>query len=124
MKKNPREKRRLESKRRGCSCPECIECCTRDPGWFMPEEVAQAASFLNLPESEFVKKFCVEHASDDAIVIAPATKPGKRECIFLDRERLCKIHEVRPYECKKVFGCESESRHRKLREKIKKIWGK
>lgn len=124
MKKDARKQRRLDSKRHGCKCPECVECCTRDPGWFVPDEIAQTASFLKLSEVDFVKKFCQEHVFDDAIVISPAAKPGKTECIFLSRDGMCKIHDVKPFECKKVFGCEGESRHRKLREKIRKIWGK
>lgn len=124
MKKNPREQRRLESKRHGCRCRACIECCRRDPGWFLPEEVAHAAAYLNLSEGEFIKKFCTEHVLDDAIVISPATKPGKKACIFLSKDGLCEIHEAKPYECKKVYACEENRRHQNIRDAIKKAWMK
>lgn len=124
MKKNKREQRRLESIRHGCKCPECIECCERDPGWFMPDEIPIAAGYLGLSEEEFIKKYCTEHEDEDAIVISPTTKPGKKSCIFLNRDKECDIHEVKPYECKKVYGCGPGYRHKRLRETVKKSWSK
>lgn len=111
-----------ESKRRGCTCSLCKECCTREPGWFLPNEVDDAAVFMGLPRADFIAKFCKEHMEDDVIVISPAQKPRSTSCIFLDSDGLCKIHEVKPYECKKVFGCGRESRHQNIREIIKRYW--
>ena len=110
------------TKRQGCSCPKCQECCTREPGWFVPDELPLAARFMNLSEREFVARFCEEHREDGVLAIAPVRKPGKTECVFLNSTGLCDIHEVKPYECRKVFGCEGESRHRRIREIIKGIW--
>jgi Fe-S-cluster containining protein len=124
MKRDVRKQRALKSKRRGCSCPKCIECCERDPGWFMPGEVAIAAAYLGMPEGEFIRRYCKENVFDDAIVISPAARPGKTSCIFLTRDGRCEIHDVKPHECKKVFGCHGEARHRRIREMIKKAWGK
>ena len=110
------------SKKAGCSCPECQECCRREPGWFAPDEVALAARFMNMAEREFVQRFCQEHVEDGVLAIAPARKPGSSECVFLDAEGLCGIHEVKPYECRKVYGCQGPSRHRRLREIIRNMW--
>ncbi len=111
-----------KAKRTGCSCKACQECCKREPGWFVPEEVAVAAAYLELSESEFVKRFCEEHVEDGVRALSPARKPGKSECIFLSRDGLCEIHAVKPYECRKVYGCEGPSRHRRMREIIKRMW--
>ena len=124
MKKNAREKRRLESKRLGCSCELCKECCEREPGWFMPEEIKAAANFMKLSEEEFIKKYCEEHFGDGATALSPARKPGKKSCIFLTKEKLCAIHDAKPFECKKVFACQGERRHQKIREQIKNAWAK
>jgi Fe-S-cluster containining protein len=90
----------------------------------MPDEVETTARFLDLPENEFIKKYCTEHIEDDVYAISPAQKPGTTECIFLNKKKECDIHEVKPYECRKVFGCEGPARHRRMREIIKKRWRK
>jgi len=90
----------------------------------MPDEIATAASFLNLSEPEFIQKFCKEHIEDNVYAISPAQKPGSTECIFLNKKGECDIHPVKPYECRKVFGCEGTSRHRKIRDIIKKRWSR
>jgi Fe-S-cluster containining protein len=110
------------SKRRGCDCEKCRECCTREPGWFVPDEIPVAAKHLGLSEQEFVRQYCSEHVEDEVYSLSPKQKLGSSECIFLDKMRLCSIHEVKPYECKKVYGCEGPRRHQKIREIIKKMW--
>ncbi|OQA62352.1 MAG: Flagellin N-methylase [bacterium ADurb.Bin270] len=124
MKKNRREQRRLQSIRHGCKCPECVECCERDPGWFMPDEVAIAAQYLGLNENEFIEKYCTEHIYDGTRTLSPAMKNGGSSCIFLNRDKECSIHEVKPFECKKVYGCGANHRHKRLREMISKNWKK
>lgn len=110
------------SKRHGCSCRACRECCRREPGWFLPEEIEAAAAFLKLSRDEFVSSRCAEHIEDDALALSPAVKPGKTECVFLNRDGLCDIHPVKPYECRKVYGCQGPARHRRIREIIAKQW--
>jgi len=110
------------SKRDGCSCERCQECCRREPGWFVPDELKTAARYLGMSEGEFIARFCEEHVEDDVRAFSPARKPGKAECVFLNGDGLCEIHEVKPYECRKVYGCEGPSRHRGMREMIKRMW--
>ena len=111
-----------ENKRTGCSCKACTECCKREPGWFLPEEIKTAARFFDLSEREFLKKYCEEHIEDNILCFSPKQKDGKPECIFLNKKGLCDIHKVKPYECKKVFGCQHPHRHTRIREIIKKKW--
>ncbi len=121
-KKNRQNAHKRNAQKEGCSCPECIDCCQRDPGWFLPDEIPIAAAFMNLAEAEFVEQFCQEHRDDNVIVLAPKQKPGTTECIFLDRDGMCQIHAVKPHECRKVFGCGPEARHRRIREIIRRQW--
>lgn len=111
------------TKRQGCQCLKCKECCEREPGWFVPDDLPLASHFMNLSEREFVVRFCEEHREDGVLAISPARKPGKSECVFLTPDRLCQIHEVKPFECRKIFGCEGVHRHRRIREIIKGMWG-
>ncbi len=112
----------MSTKREGCTCEKCQECCRREPGWFVPAEVRIAARFMDLSEADFLSRFCEEHVEDDMRAVSPARKSGRTECVFLNREGLCEIHAVKPYECKKVFGCQGPSRHRRMREMIKRRW--
>jgi Fe-S-cluster containining protein len=113
---------RRRSKRGGCDCEKCRECCEREPGWFVPEEIPQAASYLGLSEKDFIQQYCTEHFEDDVYALSPRTKPGSSACVFFDERGMCEIQDVKPYECRKVYGCEGESRHRRLREIIKRMW--
>lgn len=110
------------SKRNGCSCRKCRECCAREPGWFVPDEIPVAARYMGLTERKFFARYCAEHVENDVRTISPATKHNSTECIFLNAKGLCDIHPVKPYECRKVFGCEGPARHRRLREIITKMW--
>lgn len=112
----------MTSKKQGCSCEKCRECCRREPGWFLPEEIEPAATFLKLDRETFVARFCAEHIEDGVLALSPAVKPGTTECIFYDRNGLCAIHPVKPHECRKVMGCEGPGRHKRLREIIRKQW--
>lgn len=69
-----------------------------------------------------MEKFIEMHETGATTILSPATKTGSAECIFLDERGFCKIHPARPYECRKVFGCEPASRHRRIREIIARRW--
>lgn len=88
----------------------------------MPDEIAAVAAFFNLTEPEFIREYCKEHLEDDTYALSPAQKPGTTECIFLNEKKECAIHDIKPYECRKVFGCEGITRHTKMRDIIKKRW--
>lgn len=110
--------------KQGCSCEKCRECCRREPGWFLPEEIDPAAAFLGLTREAFIARYCAEHAAGSALALSPAQTPGTTACVFLGRDGLCAIHPVKPHECRKVYGCEAPSRHRRIREIIARKWEK
>ena len=87
----------------------------------MPEEIEYAARFMGLSKEAFIDQYCETHNFGNALPLSPKRKPNKKECIFLEKG-LCKIHDVKPFECKKVFGCEATRRHKRIREIIAKSW--
>lgn len=87
----------------------------------MPDEVPVAAKYLGLSEREFVQGYCAEHVENGVYALSPKQKSNSTECIFLNKEKLCAIHDVKPYECRKVFGCEGPRRHQTIREIIKRM---
>ncbi|MBI4126012.1 MAG: YkgJ family cysteine cluster protein [Deltaproteobacteria bacterium] len=108
-------------KRDGCDCTACRECCQREPGWFVPDEIPAAAKFLGLSEAEFITRYCAKHPLENGTALSPATKPGSTTCIFFEKGK-CSIHDVKPYECRKVFGCDPARRHARVRDWITAKW--
>jgi len=90
----------------------------------MPDEIKTAANFLGIAESEFIKEYCEEHFENNSMAISPARKHPNGECIFLKNNNKCAIHPVKPYECRKVYGCEPQHRHQRIRDIILKRWTK
>jgi len=129
-----------------CSCPQCQKLCTDiKPGWFLPEEIAPLAKFLNLSiEETFNKHLLVDYwvgweykdeekkegHSEDVNVLAPNTisfEPGRvamfthlgDTCTFY-KEGKCSIHEVKPYECGISKACEDDMP--KVHKEVAKKW--
>ena len=105
-----------------CTCQKCQNACRRKPGWFLPDEVEKAAEYLGLPSKDFFEAYLGidwyypdNWTTEIIFILAPAllgTDPGaeypsKREgtCTFLEDGR-CKIHPVRPYECREYVHSE------------------
>ena len=108
---------------KGCDCHECQALCRHEPGWFLPGEVERSAAHLHITVDEFCRQFCEELNIDQTVVLAPKFVSKQRACIFYE-EGLCRIHEVKPHECRKVFGCEPKRRHKRVRELILRQWQK
>lgn len=100
-----------------CACSGCQSACMRRVGWFLPGEPEQAANLLDMPLTEFFDKYLAidwferKEDEEDIFIIAPATieiSPGGMfsedphgRCVFFSDEGKCKIHEAKPYECKR-----------------------
>jgi len=122
---------------KSCTCKKCIGCCQSNPGWFMPGEAEKAAKFLEMDFKEFKSKYLIidywGSSTCDIDVLAPRKVDIDRDkdrtsfsyaffpspCIFLKSNR-CMIHEAKPYECRKAFGCGKDSPL--FREDIAKKW--
>lgn len=85
----------------------------------MPEEVPAAAEFCGLSEADFREKYIAYHDMD-GIQMASPRRALSGSCIFFKGGK-CQIHPVKPFECRKVFGCEANRRHRKVREQMVKV---
>jgi len=109
-------------KKTDCTCAKCQECCTREAGWFLPEEIPLAAKMLELTEESFIAKYCQQHnLNGKGIALSPKSKENSTICIFFENG-LCKIHAAKPYECRKVFACEAPRKHKRTRELVAKKW--
>lgn len=104
-----------------CDCPDCVRCCTEQPGSLAAGELEQIAGYLNLTVREALSKFW---ASPGATVLNLATRQLSKigtitpklirgRCVFLtptaEGDR-CAIHPVAP------FGCRMFDTHMSARE--------
>ncbi|MHA1951818.1 MAG: YkgJ family cysteine cluster protein [Candidatus Thorarchaeota archaeon] len=116
---------------KSCKCPECIECCERRPGLFIPGEARKLARHMKLSLQELFNKYLVVDfyagdpdggEYDEILCLTPCnvnSTPGTKlsfadrfrsydRCIFLTDNEECSIHKFKPYECKYTLGCSSE----------------
>lgn len=105
-----------------CACEECVEACTSNPGWFAPGEAERAAEFMRLPFEIFKASYLIlDSCSNKLVNKAPYVYSPKKDfeenqsertsyaygrCVFLDDSSRCKIHPVKPHECRQAFLCE------------------
>jgi len=103
-------------------CNRCGWCCARRPCMPTPNEIKQISDYLGLEVKEMVKKYFVADrlGGYSTKFIFPAKETqlditgtfidwertyDKGYCVFYDKEsRVCKVHEVRPYNAK-ITNC-------------------
>jgi Fe-S-cluster containining protein len=122
-----------------CRCEKCASACRRDPGRLVPSDLKKIAAFLGISEKELLSGHLVRipaRGRDRHVhFLAPAkmkaarflAAPGtvvpdyygeeKGRCIFLSDEGLCRIHEVKPFECAAYMGCRHTFLGRPYKEK-------
>jgi Fe-S-cluster containining protein len=66
-----------EDKLKGCSCKECVNCCSCSCGWFGSiEEVENASKLMKMSLPEFAREYLIQEywvgkEAEDILVIAP-----------------------------------------------------
>jgi Fe-S-cluster containining protein len=121
-----------------CNCPECVSACRNDPGRLLPGDLAKLAGFLDIRKEELQENYLVKiplSKKEQVFALAPAKRKGKRfvakpgsiakdyyadergECIFLDKEGLCSVHDAKPFECGAYMGCKHTFLGRPYKEK-------
>ena len=91
-----------------CKCEACTVGCRHGSGFLVEEDIPRIAKFMNISEDVLKKEFLEEVEKFNTKRFRPRIlrkdKPyGK--CIFFDEEIGCKVHEVKPLECKISMGC-------------------
>ena len=82
------------------SCTQCGNCCSGAPGyvWVSPEEIEHIAVFLGRDVTEFTRR----HVRRVGFNLSLREKRGG-DCEFLERldgKTRCRIHPVRPVQCR------------------------
>lgn len=92
-----------------CRCNRCENPCRYGSGAFIKGETEKAAEFFNISKKEFEEKYTEEIKKFNTKLRRPKIlrqddKPYGN-CIFYEDGIGCKIHKVKPYECKIAMGC-------------------
>lgn len=96
--------------RTACACQACTDCCRRQPGPLVPDDLPRLAARLGLSVEALARRYLV--ASPGALVkdtatgrrfligtIVPRRKAYSGECVFLTVDGRCRVHEVAPFGC-------------------------
>ena len=91
-----------------CKCDACTVGCRHGSGVFADDEIKRVAKHLQISEEVLKKEFLEEVEKFNTKKYRPKIlREGKQygKCIFFDEELGCKVHEVKPLECKVSMGC-------------------
>ena len=85
-------------------CKGCSHCCRYGSGFLAENDAEKIAEFLRITKEELAGKFLEEGEKFNTRTLKPRlVKKGNMpfgKCVFLDESRGCKIHEVKPLQCK------------------------
>lgn len=88
-------------------CEKCGHCCKFSSGALVDNDIKSIAEFLGIDEKTLIKDYLEEVEKFNTKRLRPKIIRGKLPygcCIFYDPKQGCKIHPVKPLECK-VRNC-------------------
>ncbi len=92
-----------------CNCDACEHPCKYGSGAFVKDEVKKLAEFLDMTEKDVKEKYLDEIKKFNTTLFRPKLKTKKNKpfgkCVFFDKG--CKIHNVKPLECKIAMSCKT-----------------
>lgn len=91
-----------------CECQACSNGCKYGSGFLADEDLAVIAKHLGVTEEALKKDFLEEFEKFNTKRLRPKILRKNRQygkCIFFDEKARCKIHEVKPLECRISMGC-------------------
>lgn len=92
-----------------CQCDSCNHGCKFGSGSLIGEDSKKIAKFLNTPEEQLKKHYLEEVELFNKKLLRPKLIKEKNKpygkCVFFDDEIGCKIHQVKPLECKTSIQC-------------------
>lgn len=91
-----------------CKCNACEIGCKYGSGTLINEDISKIAEFLAVSEDVLKREFLEEIEKFNTKLLRPKLIRKNNpygKCIFFDEKIGCKIHEVKPLECKISMGC-------------------
>ena len=91
-----------------CMCGKCSHGCKMGSGMLDGDDAKNIAKFLKISEDDLKEKFLEEVWLFNQKKLRPKILRGEKaygKCIFYDGKLGCKVHEVKPLQCKIATGC-------------------
>ena len=91
-----------------CECNACSNGCKYGSGFLADEDIPRIAKYLGVTKEVLKKDFLEEVEKFNTKKLRPKILRKNRQygkCIFFDEKSRCKIHDVKPLECKISMGC-------------------
>ena len=97
----------------GKECERCGQCCQHGSGFLVGDDLKKISEFLEMIPEDAEKQFMEEVDFYNKRFLKPKTEKKKGRtgrCIFLGNKNECKIHEVKPLQCRIGIGCKEHGR--------------
>ncbi|MEK6891978.1 MAG: YkgJ family cysteine cluster protein [Nanoarchaeota archaeon] len=92
-----------------CQCNSCNHGCKFGSGALAGDDAKNISKFLKISEEELKNNFLEEKELFNKKILKPKLIKEKNKihgkCVFYDEQKGCKIHEVKPLECKTSIQC-------------------
>ena len=86
-------------------CEQCGWCCALN-GYvrLTAEEVLQIAEHLGITPEDLRERYTTIVPGDRTQAVILLDQPGTTRCVFLDDDNRCRIHAVKPRQCRTFPG--------------------
>lgn len=95
-----------------CRSKKCVHCCKYGSGFLADGEEERIARFLKITKEGLINKYLEEGEKFNTKRLKPKLLKEKSKpygkCIFLDENKGCTIHEVKPMQCR-IGSCSHHS---------------
>ena len=92
-----------------CQCNSCSHGCKFGSGALVGADAKYISKFLKISEEELKNNFLEEKELFNKKILKPKLIKERNKihgkCVFYDEQKGCKVHEVKPLECKTSIQC-------------------
>ncbi|MFC1768232.1 YkgJ family cysteine cluster protein [Nanoarchaeota archaeon] len=91
-----------------CNCTACEHGCKYGSGILIGEDKEKLAKFLGIKKEDLEKKYLEKTEQFGRIFLRPKIKRNGKpygKCVFFRENKGCKIHDVKPLQCRLAMGC-------------------
>ncbi len=92
-----------------CSCNSCRSGCRHGSGSLAEGDIKNISKFLKITEEELKSRFLEEKELFNKRILKPRLVKNENkpygQCVFYDEKEGCRIHDVKPLECKTSIQC-------------------
>lgn len=97
-------------------CKKCGNCCRRGFVYIAENDIKNISLFLKISTIEFIKNY-----TENILWLGKVLKFKDAKCVFLSKDNLCLIYDVRPVQCRTFPEWEWIIKKQNWQEEIKEF---